>query len=269
MKLKRILLGLTLSLISIASLAGCDDANTIKVGASPAPHAEILEQCKEYIESKGYKLKIVEYTDYVQPNVALHEGELDANFFQHEPYLNGFNSDHNYNLKSVHKVHFEPLGIYRGDNGTSLSELTEGSKIAVPDDVTNCARALQLLQSYGVIEIINDKGYSTTINDCDTKGLNIIALEAGLISAQLPELSFAVINGNYAVDWDITDRLVGQENSSSNAYHNYANIIAVRSGDENSEKTKILIEALSQPEIATFISQTYGQAVVPYAYPEN
>ena len=152
MNIKKILLGSLLSLMSIVSISGCDDSKTIKVGASPIPHSEILEECKEYIESKGYKLKIVEFTDYVQPNIALNDKSIDANFFQHQPYLDGFNADHNFNLVGVHKVHFEPLGIYQGQQGTSLNELTAGDKIAVPDDPTNCARALQLLDSKGVIE---------------------------------------------------------------------------------------------------------------------
>lgn len=251
--------------ICIFAFGGCGtDPKKIVVGASSAPHAQILEQARAYLEEKGFTLEIVEYSDYVQPNIALNDGSLDANYFQHQPYLDGFNVDHKMNLVSVLKVHFEPLGIYKGSKGTTISELSKGDKIALPDDATNCARALQLLDKYGIIRILNDKGLNTTVKDVDSKGLELIPLEAGAIAVQLPELSLAVINGNYAVDFNLTNDLVGQEDKNSQAYSQYANILVVKNGREKNAKTLALIEALTQDNIAEFIEKTYGGIVVPY-----
>lgn len=265
--MKKVLAIILVAVLSL-SLCACNkatDEKTIVVGASTAPHAEILRECKDYIESKGYKLEIVEYADYVQPNIALEDKSLDANYFQHEPYLINFSSDHGYSdLIVATRVHFEPLGIYKGDKGTTLSALKAGDQIAVPDDATNCARALQLLAANGVIEITNDKGLETTVKDVDTKGLEIWQLSAESIAARLPELAFAVINGNYAVDFGITDKLVAQEDKNSEAYTTYANIVACRKDNENSEKIKVLVEALKQDKIANFITEKYNGAVVPF-----
>ena len=263
-KFRNLLLTLLL-VVAFIPLVGCKkDDKVITVGASPTPHAQILEQARSYIESKGYTLKIVEFSDYVQPNIALDDGSLDANYFQHEPYLQQFCESHNMDLVSVAKIHFEPLGIYKGSKGTTLANLKTGDTILVPDDATNCARALQLLAANNVITISNDKGLDTTINDCDVKGLKITPLKADTISANLSEAAFAVINGNYALDWNIKDQLVAQEDSSSEAYDTFSNIIAVKAGNENSEKTKILVEALQQPNIAQYIEDTYDGVVIPY-----
>lgn len=261
-------LAILLVLVTLLSFTACNngtDEKTIVVGASSAPHAEILRQCEEYIKSKGYTLKIVEYSDYVQPNIALEDKSLDANYFQHEPYLNTFCKDHGYtDLIVAAKVHFEPLGIYLGGKGKDFNSLKAGDQIAVPDDATNCARALQLLATYNVIEITNDKGLETTVKDIDSKGLEIIPLSAETIAARLDELSFAVINGNYAVDFKITDKVVAQEDSVSVAAKTYANIIACREDNKNSEKITVLIEALKQQKIADYITNSYNGLVLPY-----
>ncbi len=260
------LLAIILSVAVLLSFAACGEKTdkVIKVGASPAPHAEILEKTRAYIESKGYTLEIVEFTDYVQPNTALDTDQIDANYFQHLPYLEWFNGEHKMELVNVKKVHFEPFGIYQGQKGTTLDALKAGDKIAIPDDQTNGARALQLLAANGVITIKNDKGLDTWIEDIDTKGLEIIPLEAGLIASKLPELAFAAINGNYAVDFDITEKIVAQEDSKSVAAGTFANIIAVKKGNEKSEKTTILLEALAQKEIADYIESNYKGLVLPY-----
>lgn len=262
------IISIVLVLILAVSFTACGQSNNkdkvIKVGASPVPHTEILEQCRSYIESKGYKLEIVEFTDYVLPNQSTYNGETDANYFQHIPYLDHFNDSHDMNLVNVLKVHFEPLGIYQGGKGTTIDELKEGDKIAVPDDATNCARALQLLAKNNIISITNDLGLKTTIKDIDSNGYEIIALEAGNIAVQLPELTFAVINGNYAVDFKLIDKIVAQEDSSSIAAGTFANIIAVKPENKDTEKIKVLCEALQQDSVKEYIKNSYEGRVLPY-----
>lgn len=261
-KITSLLLALVL-VLSVFAFGGCaKDEKTIKVGASPKPHAEILEQCRSYIESKGYKLEIVEFDDYVLPNTGTQDGTLDANYFQHLPYLLDFNVKHKTDLVSVLDVHFEPLGIYQGGKGTTLANLKAGDKIAIPDDMTNGARALKLLEAQGVIKITNDKGLETTVKDVDAKGLDIIPLEAKFIAPQLPELAFAVINGNYAVVFNITDKVVASEGVESEAANTYGNILVVKKGNENSEKTQVLIEALKQQSVKDYIANNFGGRVV-------
>lgn len=261
-------LAILLVLVTLLSFSACSnttDEKTIVVGASSSPHAEILRQCEDYIESKGYKLKIVEYSDYVQPNIALEDKSLDANYFQHEPYLTSFCKDHGYtDLVIVARVHFEPLGIYLGDKGNDFNSLKEGDQIAVPDDATNCARALQLLEAYGIIEIVNDNGFETTVNDIDSKGLKIIPLSAETIAARLPELAFAVINGNFAVDRKLTDKIVAQEDPQSVSLKYYVNAIVCREDNKDSEKINVLVEALKQQKVAEYIKNSYDGLVLPY-----
>ena len=265
--MKKVLVFVLVLVLALTAFAGCGQKNDkeIVVGASVAPHAEILKQCASYIESKGYTLKIVEFSDYIQPNISLEDGSLDANYFQHLPYLESFSSDHNYtDLVSVLKVHFEPLGIYKGTKGDTLANLKAGDKIAVPDDETNCARALQLLAAQKIITITNDKGLKTTVKDIDSKGLEIIPLEASAIAVQLPELAFAVINGNYAVDFGLQDKVVAQEESTSLAASTYANILVCKEKDKDSDKIKVLIDALKQDSVKDYITNTYGGLVVPF-----
>lgn len=237
----------------------------ITVGASPAPHAEILAAAKPLLEEKGYKLNIVEYTDYVQPNLALDTGELDANYFQHLPYLEQFNEEQGTKLESAGAIHYEPFGIYAG-KVNSLDALEEGAVVAVPNDTTNEARALLLLEAQGLIKLKDGAGLDATRNDIEENpyNLEILEVEAAQIPLSLPDVDIAVINGNYAIDagLKVSDALA-VEASDSEAAKTYGNVVAVREGDEGSEKTKALLEALKSEEVKDFINENYDGAVVP------
>ena len=235
------------------------------VGASPAPHAEILEAARPVLEEKGYSLKIVEYTDYVQPNLALDTGDLDANYFQHKPYLDTFNEENGTHLVSAGAIHYEPFGIYAGKSD-SLDELADGAEVLVPNDVTNEARALLLLQDQGLLTLKEDAGLTATINDIteNPKNLDIVELEAAQLPRSLQDADIAVINGNYAIEagLKVTDALA-VEASDSLAAQTYGNVVAVREGDEESNKTKALMEVLTSDDIKEFIETKYDGAVVP------
>lgn len=268
--LKAISLGLV-AVLSCGLLIGCggkqDDAEdkVIKIGASPSPHAEILSEVIGAVESQGYSLEIIEYNDYVIPNTAVEQGELDANFFQHKPYLDDFNANNGTNIVSVAAIHFEPLGIYSA-SVTDVSEIGEGAIIGVPNDATNEARALLLLETNGLITLKADAGVNATINDIESNPLNleIKEIEAAQLPLSLLDLDAAVINGNYAIagGLSIADAIALEE-STSVAADTYANIIAVKAGNENSEKVQVLIKALQSEEVKAFIGSTYAGAVVP------
>lgn len=235
------------------------------VGASPAPHAEILNAAKDVLASKGYELEIVEYTDYVLPNNALESGDLDANYFQHKPYLDSFNEQNGTHLVSAGAIHYEPFGIYAGKT-TSLSDLPDKATVLVPNDVSNEARALLLLEGQGLIKLKEGAGLEATINDIadNPKHLDIVELEAAQIPRSLPDCDIAVINGNYAIGagLKVSDALAS-EDPDSLAATTYGNIVAVRAEDENSDGTKALVEALKSPQVKQFIEDTYKGAVVP------
>lgn len=237
----------------------------IVVGASPAPHAEILAAAKPVLNDAGYKLKVVEYTDYVQPNIALDTGELDANYFQHLPYLEQFNEEQGTHLASAGAIHYEPFGIYAG-KASSLGELPVGATVAVPNDTTNEARALLLLESQGLIKLKEGAGLAATRNDIEEnpKDLQILEVEAAQIPLSLKDVDIAVINGNYAIDagLKVSDALA-LEASDSEAAVTYGNVVAVREGDEDAEKTKALVEALKSDTVKKFIESGYDGAVVP------
>ena len=237
----------------------------IVVGASPAPHAEILAAAEPVLNEAGYTLKIVEYTDYVQPNLALEAGELDANYFQHGPYLEQFNEEQGTDLVSAGTIHYEPFGIYAGKTA-SLEELADGATVAVPNDTTNEARALLLLEAQGLLKLKEGAGLDATRNDIEEnpKNLEILEVEAAQIPLSLQDVDIAVINGNYAIDagLKVSDALA-VEASDSEAAVTYGNVVAVRNGDENSDKTKALVEALKSDTIKEFIDETYAGAVVP------
>lgn len=237
----------------------------IVVGASPAPHAEILEAVAPVLEENGYKLVIKEYTDYVQPNLALDAGDLDANYFQHYPYLEQFNEENGTNIVSVAAVHYEPLGIYAGKTAT-LADIADGAKVAVPNDATNEARALLLLEAQGLIGLTEGAGLNATKADIaeNPKNLNILEVEAAQIPRSLQDVDIAVINGNYAIDagLKVADALA-VEASDSEAATTYGNILAVQEGSENDEAINALVEALSSDEAKTFMETTYNGAVVP------
>lgn len=265
--MKKIILTVLLTLTLV--LAGCSARNTIEdtnivVAASATPHALILEQAREYIEARGYTLEIRIVNDYVIPNNITQTGEADANFFQHVPYLEDFNVKNQTTLVSVLPVHFEPLGLYIGKR-TSLTEL-QGAQIGIPNDRSNGARALLLLQQEGIIELDPSKGIGVTKNDITSNPhqINIVELEAAAIPAALADLDFAIINGNYALSSNIAiDRIVAQEDKDSISAQTYANIIAVKEGNQNAAAIELLIEALSQSNIAEYINNQFQTLVVP------
>jgi len=238
----------------------------IVVGASVTPHAEILEVAKGILASKGYELEIVEYNDYVQPNLALDYGDLDANYFQHQPYLDNFNEERGLDLVSVAKIHYEPFGLYPGKTKT-IEELKDGAEIAVPNDGTNEARALLLLEAQGLIKLAEGVGMDATVNDIveNPKNLKITEIEAAQLARSLQDVDMAVINGNYAIQagLNVAKDAVAVEAQDSLAAETYANIVAVRKGDENREEIKALIEALTSEEVREYIESTYEGAVVP------
>ncbi len=240
----------------------------IVVGASSTPHAEILEAVKGELEALGYELEVTIFDDYVMPNLALADGEIDANYFQHEPYLLNFNAENGTDLVSAAAIHYEPMGIYGGSK-SSLDELAEGDIIAVPNDGTNEARALLLLQDQGLITLkegIDASTETATILDIaeNPKNLEIVEMEAKNIPHSLPDVAFAVINGNYALQAGLTGNdALASESADSDAAQTYANILAVRAGEEESAKTQALVTALTSETCRQFIEETYSGAVVP------
>lgn len=268
---KSLALGLAGALVVGGLITGCgsdtsqESNNTVTVGASTTPHAEILEQLVEPMAEAGYELKIEEFTDYILPNTALFEGDLDANYFQHVPYLESFNEENGTDLVSLFPVHFEPLALYAGKLDT-LDNLVEGGSIAVPNDTSNEARALLLLQNLGLITLEENVGLTATIQDIIENPLNldIKELDAAQLSRSLPDVDFAVITGNYALEGGLTSEdVVEIESSDSLGGETYANIIAVKEGSEDNEGVLALIEAIQSDEIREFIETTYGGVVVP------
>ena len=255
---------LALTFALVACGGGAESTNKIRVGASPSPHAEILEQAKAQLAELGYELEIVEFTDYVQPNIAVDTGDLDANFFQHTPYLESFNADRGTNIVSVAKIHFEPLGIYPGKTA-SLDEIKDGAVIAVPNDETNEARALLLLQQEGIIKLKDGVGLSATKLDIveNPHNVEIYEIEAVQETNVLPDVDFAVINGNYAVSAGILDTVLVSESSEGEVPNTYANILAVKAGNENSEAVKALVSVLTSDEMREFINEKYENLFVP------
>ena len=268
--MKKIILSLLLVVVAL-SLFGCgkDDSKVIKVGASSTPHAEILEIVKEELEKKGYTLEIKVYDDYILPNKALSEKELDANYFQHVPYLNSYNKQNGTDIVSAFKVHYEPFGIY-GNGITDLKDLKSGATIIIPADDSNETRALLLLQQEGIITLKDGKNASTGVTTLDIKesnGYNVVAVQADTVPAQLKNSNsgtIAVINGNYAIGagLKIKDALA-VEDASGDAAQTYANIIACRKGDEESDKIKALVEVLNSDKVKEFINSKYAGAVLP------
>ncbi len=242
------------------------EIKTITVGASSTPHAEILEQIKPILKEGGYELKIVVYQDYVQPNVALDNGDLDANYFQHQPYLDQYNEENGTELISVGSIHYEPFGIYPGKIA-SIDELKSGSLIAVPNDATNEARALLLLEAQGIITLKEGIGLNATKNDIagNPKNIEIVELEAAQIARSLPDVELAVINGNYAIEagLNVAEDAIAVEDKESVAAQTYGNIVAVKSGNEGREDIKALITALQSDVVKQYIDATYQGAVVP------
>lgn len=240
------------------------ELTVLKVGTSPAPHAEILEQVKPVLAEQGIDLQIVEFTDYVIPNKALDAGDIDANYFQHFPYLENFNAENGTDLVSAAAIHFEPLGVYPGKTA-SLDALADGATIAVPNDPTNEARALLLLQKLGYIKLTEGAGLEATPLDIteNTKNLKFQELEAAQLPNVLPDVDLAVINGNYAVGAGIVDTVLTTEDKDSEAAQEFANIVAVRTGDESRDDIQKLVAALQSDETAAFITEKYSGTVIP------
>lgn len=246
------------------------ELEVIKVGATATPHGEILESIKDVLAAEGYELDIVIYDDYVLPNKALADGELDANYFQHRPYLNSYNEQNGTDLVSAAVIHYEPFGIY--SNGVaSLADLAEGATILIPADDSNGTRALLLLQQEGLIELPEGSSLDsslTTLDVVDDHGYVITPVQADLIPSQLKnsdEGTIAIINGNYALAAGYTsDDALAYESTDSEATETYANVVAVRSGDENSAKIQALVKALQTDAVKQFINDTYKGSVVAY-----
>ncbi len=239
---------------------------TLKIGATPAPHQEILEQVVDVLAEQGITLEIVPYNDYILPNTAVEEGEIDANFFQHITYMDNFNAERDTHLVNAGSIHYEPMGIYAGKSD-SLDNVPDGAVIAVPNDTTNEGRALLLLQDLGLLTLKEDAGLEATPNDIasNPKNLQFKELEAAMLPQTIDEVDFSVINSNYALDagLDPTKDALASEDAQSDAAQAYTNIIAVKEGRENDEAIKALVAALQSDEIKTFIETTYKGSVVP------
>ena len=245
--------------------AAAGELKKIIVGASPAPHAEILKAAKEVLAQKGYELEILEYMDYIQPNLALESSDLDANYFQHLPYLESFNAENGTKLVSAAAIHYEPFGIYAGKT-TSLEELADGATVAVPNDTSNEARALLLLEAQGLIKLKEGADLTVTKNDIveNPKNLNLYEVEAAQIPRVVEDVDIAVINGNYAIEagFKVSEALA-VEDSESIAATTYGNVVAVREGHEKDENIVALVESLTSDEVKAYIEETYEGAVVP------
>lgn len=249
--------------------APADGDNVIKVAASQTPHSEILAAVKDLLAEEGYDLEVTVFEDYVQPNNVVESDEFDANYFQHVNYLNSFNEENGTHLAIADngKIHYEPFGIYGGTK-TSLDDIADGDAIAIPNDTTNEARALLLLQQEGLIKLNDGVGVTATVNDVaeNPHNLKLVEVEAAQVPKQLPSVAFGVINGNYALEAGLnvaTDALA-TESAEGDAIQQYVNVIAVKEGNESSAKIKALTDALHSETAVKYINDNYQGAVVPY-----
>ena len=249
------------------SAAASSDDKTITVAASPTPHAQILtDAVKPLLEKEGYTLVVKEFNDYVLPNTATEEAEVDANYFQHEPYLKTFNEENKTHLVSVAAVHYEPFGLYAGKT-SSLSALADGATVAVPNDTTNEARALLLLEQEGLIKLKSGAGVTATVADIveNPKNLQIKELEAATIPNVLKDVDIAAINSNYALgaNLSVSKDALAVEDPNGTAAQTYKNIVVVREGNQDTEKTKALVKAIQDASIAEYINKSFDGAVLP------
>lgn len=277
--MKKKILALALAgVLVVGALTGCGssksessdkktDDKKITVAASATPHAEILEEAKTLLKDKGYELEVKVFDDYVQPNNVVESGEFDANYFQHVPYLEQFNEEKGTHLVVAGKIHYEPFGIYPGTK-KDLKDIAKGDKIAVPNDTTNEARALLLLQDNGIIKLKDGAGIKATVNDIEENpnNIEIVELEAAQVPRVVNEVAYVVLNGNYALEANYTVKkdALAYEKSDSEAAKTYINVIAVKEGNENSDKIKALVDVLKSDEIKDFINENYDGAVIPY-----
>ena len=277
MKTKILALALA-GVLVVGALTGCGssksessekktDDKKITVAASATPHAEILEEAKTLLKDKGYELEVKVFDDYVQPNNVVESGEFDANYFQHVPYLEQFNEEKGTHLVVAGKIHYEPFGIYPGTK-KDLKDIAKGDKIAVPNDTTNEARALLLLQDNGIIKLKDGAGIKATVNDIEENpnNIEIVELEAAQVPRVVNEVAYVVLNGNYALEANYTVKkdALAYEKSDSEAAKTYVNVIAVKEGNENSEKIKALVDVLKSDSIKKFINEKYDGAVIVY-----
>lgn len=243
-----------------ASASAASEDNVIKVAASPTPHAVILnEAVAPLVEKAGYKLEVVEFTDYVLPNTATEDGEVDANYFQHIPYLNDFNAEQGTHLVSVANVHIEPMSVYAGKTA-SFDELADGATVAVPNDTTNEARSLLLLQKAGLIELNDPENPKVTIQDITSnpKNLEFKEVEAATVPTILPDVDIAVINTNYAIGANLSKDLILLTEAPDSPY---INVLVVKEGNENTDKTKVLVEAITSQEVKDYIAANFQDCV--------
>lgn len=277
--MKKKILALALAgVLVVGALTGCGssksessdkktDDKKITVAASATPHAEILEEAKTLLKDKGYELEVKVFDDYVQPNNVVESGEFDANYFQHVPYLEQFNEEKGTHLVVAGKIHYEPFGIYPGTK-KDLKDIAKGDKIAVPNDTTNEARALLLLQDNGIIKLKDGAGIKATVNDIEENpnNIEIVELEAAQVPRVVNEVAYVVLNGNYALEANYTVKkdALAYEKSDSEAAKIYVNVIAVKEGNENSEKIKALVDVLKSDSIKKFINEKYDGAVIVY-----
>ena len=270
---KRILALLATGVLAASLITGCganeSTGKTIKIAASATPHAEILEQAKPILAEQGITLEIKVFDDYVLPMTVVESGELDANYAVHVPYLDSFNEEQGTHLVNAGGIHYEPFGIYPGTK-SSLDDIADGDTIAVPNDTTNEARALLLLQDNGIITLKDGAGLTATVNDIVDNPYNIefVELEAAQVARVIDEVSFVVLNGNYALEagYSVGKDSIAYEASDSVAAQTYVNIIVVYEGHENDQKIQALVAVLRSEEIKNFIEETYDGAVVFYEY---
>lgn len=284
---KRLLASVAAGVLALSVLAGCaaketaapaeeakatestekTDKKVIKVAASATPHAELLEQVKPILAEQGIDLEITVFDDYVQPMNVVEGGEFDANYFAHVPYVDQFNAEQGTHIVNAGGIHYEPFGIYPGTK-KALSELADGDVIAVPNDTTNEARALLLLQDNGIIKLKEGAGLTATINDIteNPKNIEIKELEAAQVARVIPEVAFVVLNGNYALEagLSVAKDSIAFEASDSEAAKTYVNIVAVKEGNENNAEIKALVDALKSDTIKQYIKDTYDGAVVAF-----
>ena len=258
---------LVLGTVGTSVVFAADDDKTITVAASETPHSEILEAAKPILEEEGYDLEVTVFDDYVQPNEVVESGDFDANYFQHIPYLNSFNEEKGTHLVNAGGIHYEPFGIYPGTK-SSLDDIADGDTIAVPNDTTNEARALLLLQDNGIIKLKDGAGLEATVNDIEENPYNveIVELAAEQVARVAEETSYIVLNGNYALQagYSVSKDALAYETSDSEAAKTYVNVIAVIEGNENSDKIKARVDVLKSDEIKDFINEKYDGAVIPF-----
>lgn len=281
--MKKKLLSLALATILTAGLVtGCGSSasssdqsssqdnkqkKTITVAASQTPHSEILAEAAKILEKQGYELKVTVFDDYVQPNNVVESGEFDANYMEHVPYMEQFNKENGTHIVNAGGIHYEPFGIYPGTK-KKLDDLAEGDTIAIPNDTTNEARALLLLQDNGLLTLKDGAGLTATINDIkeNPKKLKFQELEAAQVAKVKDEVAFVVLNGNYALEagYSVSKDSIAYEKADSEAAKTYVNIIGVKEGNENSDGIKALVKVLKSDDIKKFINDKYDGAVIPF-----